>query len=258
MSILKLVKFNLKIEKKKIFLWCISSFIIIFIYMILFPYVQDVAKVEMEMMPEELLKLFGIDSYKDLGNYNNYFESIYNIFIVAISIYAVIYTVNLIEKEEKNKTLEFMYSLSITRNNIIISKILVAIIAITSIIFFSFLSVAICGSINGGDSYNVMEIFKICLNSLLITYVYIAVGIFLGGCYISRADSEIGAGITVVMYLSGVISTMLSEKYEFIKYLSPFEVIKYNDLPTLLTYLVICSILISIGVIRYNKRDFKI
>lgn len=258
MNVLKLLKFNLKIDKKKICVWCLSSFIIIFLYIILFPYVQDVARVEMEMMPKELLQVFGISSYTDLGNFNNYFDSIYNIFVLAISIYSVILATNLVEKEEKNKTIEFLYSLNISRNEIIISKILTVLISIILIITSAFLSTCLCGFINGGETFKIFGIFRTCLNSIFITLFFASIGVFIGGSYLSKSDLELGAGITVFMYLSGVLSIMLGNDFKFLKYISPFEVVKNNNLFIIGIYIVICIILICLGIKNYNKRDFNI
>lgn len=257
-NILRLIKFNLKLDKKKIFMWSISSFAIIFIYMILFPYVQDIAKVEMQMMPEELLQVFGISSYTDFSNFTNYFESVYNMFLLAITIYSVILGVSLVQKEEKNKTIEFLYSLSLTRSNIIISKVVIAVITVICIIVSSFLSTSLAGFINGGTTFNIKEIIDICLNSMFVTFIAISLGIFLSGGYLTKSNTAVGACSIVIMYLCGVLSSMLGDNYEFLKYLSPFEVIKTDNISAISLYLLIAIVLIIIGVKNYSKRDLLI
>lgn len=82
------------------------------------------------MLPKEYLQLMGVEDISQMGNYVTFFGMIFNILIIIMSIYAVTFSMNLILKEEKKKTIEYLYALSVTRKEIYVSKVLVALCAV--------------------------------------------------------------------------------------------------------------------------------
>ena len=55
-NVLKISKFDLKTSRKNLIGWIVAIFGIMFLYMILFNSIQEIAQVEMEVMPVELLE----------------------------------------------------------------------------------------------------------------------------------------------------------------------------------------------------------
>ncbi len=153
MKLLELVKFNLSVNKKQIIGWCIALFSFMFLYMILFPSVKDMAQVKLDAMPQELLQFVGISDMADMGNYVIYFGMIYNLILVAMSIFAVIFTSNLLYNEEKTKTIEFMYSLEVNKYEIYFSKLITSYLAIMLVVIATCSSAIICGYIGGGETF---------------------------------------------------------------------------------------------------------
>lgn len=135
--------FQLKYFVKTIVVWSAVLFGIMSMYMAFFSTMQEMAQVKFEMLPKEYLQLMGVEDISQMGNYVTFFGMIFNILIIIMSIYAVTFSMNLILKEEKNKTIEYLYALSVTRKEIYFSKVLVALCAV----FFVVLSVGIAGII---------------------------------------------------------------------------------------------------------------
>lgn len=129
-SIGRLIGFGLKTNRKKILGWCIAVFLITLIYMTLFPYVKDMAQMKFDTMPKEVMQLMGIEDMSYIGDYSSYFGTIYNLLLIAISVFMATFSVGLIVNEERNKTIEFLYSLEISRSEIFISKLIVSFIAL--------------------------------------------------------------------------------------------------------------------------------
>ena len=88
-------------------MWSAVLFGIMSMYMAFFSTMQEMAQVKFEMLPKEYLQLMGVEDISQMGNYVTFFGMIFNILIIIMSIYAVTFSMNLILKEEKNKTIEY-------------------------------------------------------------------------------------------------------------------------------------------------------
>lgn len=266
MNIMQLTVFQLKTNKKQIIGWSISIFAIMFLYMILFPSVQDMAQIKMEAMPEQLMQLMGMDDFSDMSNYMTYFGMIYNMILIAISIFATVLGAGVIAREEKNKTIEFLYSLEVSRVEIYISKFLTAYIGVIIVIVSAAVSSIMCGLINGGETFILMDIIQIVKCTGVTPFVFLSIGVMIAGITPKVSGASAGSVIVILSYVLGFLSTMVSENLSWFKYLSPFEVLSPEvvvDLTgevmaAMCGYAVIMTIFAIIGGVIYRKRDFQI
>lgn len=265
-NIVQLTIFHLKTNKKQIFGWTISIFAIMFLYMILFPSVQDMAQVKMEAMPEELMQFMGMDDFSDMSNYMSYFAMIYNMILVAISIFATVLGAGILAKEEKNKTIEFLYSMEISRLEIYVSKFLAAYIGVMVVIIGAAVSTIICGMINGGETFILMDLIQMIKGSSITPFVFLTVGTMIAGGTSKISGGSAGSVLVILCYVLGFLSTMVSDNLSWLKYLSPFEVLSPEVaveltgevMATMCGYFVVMVIFAGIGGWIYNKRDFQI
>lgn len=265
-NIMLLTAFQIKTNKKQIIGWSISIFAIMFLYMILFPSVQDMAQIKMDAMPEELMQFMGMDDFTDMSNYMSYFAMIYNMILIAISIFAAVLGAGVIAKEEKNKTIEFLYAMEVSRVEIYISKFLTAYIGVMIVIMCAAISSIICGFINGGETFILMDMITMVKGSAIIPFVFLAVGTMIAGITAKVSGGSAGSVVVIVSYVLGFLSTMVSEELSWFKYLSPFEVLNpevavemsVEVMTAMCGYLVVMIVLVVIGGVIYNKRDFQI
>lgn len=266
MNISRLTIFQLKTNSKLIFGWCISIFAIMFLYMILFPSVQDMAQIKMDAMPEEVMQFMGMDDFSDMSNYISYFGMIYNFILIAISIFATVLGAGIIAKEEKNKTIEFLYSLEVSRSEIYISKLLTAYIGVVLVIISSVVATLICGVINSGETFIVMDIIQIVKGTSITPFVFLAIGGMIAGFTSKVSGGSVGSMCVIVCYVLGFLSTMVSETFSWMKYLSPFEVLNPTEVVEINTEVIACMsvylgvmiLMTVIGGCVYRKRDFDI
>lgn len=264
-NILQLTLFDFKNNRKLIIGWTIALFSLMFLYMILFPYCQDMAQVKMDSMPEELFQFMGMDSMSDLGDFTTYFGMIYNIVLVAISIFAVTFGANCIMHEEKNKTIEFLYALEISRLEIYISKFLMTYISLMIVIMATVCSALICGCINGGETFIFMDVLTIAKLSSLPPFIFLGIGVMLSGISGKISGAMIGSVLVLFSYMCGFVST-LADKLEWFVYLSPFElfsptkdlVLNSELMIQLGMYCFLLILFVVIGAYFYKKRDFHI
>lgn len=260
-NIKNIVKLNLKINKNSIIGWSISMFLIMFLYMILFSSMKDIALAKLEVMPKEMLKLFSMDSLTDMNNYIKYFGMIFNIMLIVISIFAATFSTKLINKEENTKSIEFLNSLNVNRSEIYISKLITAFISVTLVLFSTILAAFISGLINGGDTFLIYDFIKIIKMSSISVYFFLSISFLISGITTRLNISSI---FVLISYMIGYLGVLLEKK--FITYFSPFEsfstkAVLSNTNTTILLlviYFVLMIIFIFIGQKFYKKRDFNI
>lgn len=262
-KIIELVKLQIKLKRKQIFLWTLIISSIMFMYMILFPYLQDLAQIKLDTLPKEMLQLLGTDSFEDLSNYNNYFSMVYKIIIVAVAVFIATFSSNLICDDEKNSTIEFLYSQPISRTEIYLSKVIVGLIAVITISLSVSLVVVVCGLLVGGDTFNFMNIVKALGASSMVLLLFMSIAITFAGISSKYGVSSVSSFIVLFTYMIGYLGVILEDKAEYLKWFSPFDIYSpsniHNQMPLrLLIGLVICILLLSIGLNAYKKRDFNI
>ncbi|MDY4707387.1 MAG: ABC transporter permease subunit [Candidatus Treponema excrementipullorum] len=247
-------------------MWSAVLFGIMSMYMAFFSTMQEMAQVKFEMLPKEYLQLMGVEDISQMGNYVTFFGMIFNILIIIMSIYAVIFSMNLILKEEKNKTIEYLYALSVTRKEIYLSKVLVALCAV----FFVVLSVGIAGIIfgfaSGSDTFSMVDMSAVIKITGTVPFFFAALGLFLSSLTSKYVSSGLGAGIVMLTYMLGYLGKILEGKADFLKYFSPFELLSPTNALALSgeTYgafgviAALTVILLILASIMYKRRDFSL
>ncbi len=264
-SALSVTALSLKNNLKLLMGWGIGSFAVMFLYMILFPSVQDMAKVKMEAMPEELLEFMGMSSFSDMGNFVSYLGIIFGIVILVISVFASVYAGGLINKEEKQKTIEFLYGLSVSRDEIYLGKCIAAYAGVMAVLLMAAISSLICGFINGGETFVLMDAIQIFKITGFSAFIFTGVSLFVAGLTAKVSAGAVSSAVVFVCYVLGYLGTLLGEKAQWLKYISPFETLSStealageNILIKLLIYFIIAAVLTAIGGVFYKKRDFSV
>lgn len=262
-SIVRLIGFGLKTNRKKIFGWCIAIFLITLIYMSLFPYVKDMAQIKFDAMPKEVMQLMGIEDMSYIGDYSSYFGTIYNLLLIAISIFMATFSIGLIVNEERNNTIEFLYSLEISRSEIYISKLLVSFISLILVEIVVVIPAIVCGIAVGGDGFELFDFILAFKIASFTPFVFMAIGFLLGGIS-SKISGGISAMFVLVTYFTGYLSAIIEDKAEWLAYFSPLQLFNSNNAMNadnklyieLGVYLTISAICLITGGILYKKRDF--
>ena len=265
-SVFRLARFDLRNNRKLILGWSVATFAITFLYMILFSSMQEMALAEWDNMPVEVLQFMGITSFNIMNDYNGYFGMMYNLLLIAISIFTTTFSAGIIYKEEKRKSIEFLYSCPVSRIEIYFSKVITAIVALLIVLASLIASAVICGFLNGGDTFIIKEFFQIAIITGFVAVFYMGVALFIGGITARFPVGMISAMVVVFTYLIGYLGELLKEKGEALLYFSPFQIFRPTNalelgsdtVTNLIIYIGIVIILIIIGGVVYRKRDFNI
>ena len=130
---------ELKINFKSFIIWTLVLITLFLVVYLIYPSIMNSENVEMlnEMMkvfPEEVLKAFNMD-ISGIETAYGWLKTEGFVFVLLITgIYSGILGSSILLKEENGKTIEYLNSLPITRNNIILSKITTSLIYIISMI----------------------------------------------------------------------------------------------------------------------------
>ncbi len=261
----RLVGFDLTINRKFILAWSIVIFAIMLMYMSLYGTMQDIARFKFEQMPEQLMDFFNMKDFSAMGTYTGFFALIYNIVIVPVTIFAVIFTAKLVTSEEKSNSVEFLYSMPFSRVEIFLSKIFTSLIAITIVLFAGAIPTVVFGYVHEGSAFDVIKLSSIIKISSFTPYFFGALTALLTG--ISGKITGGTASIFVISsYFLGYLGKLLSGRADWLLYVSPFELFETSKakafstetVTNLAVYFVLLLVFYAMGTYLYRKRDFNL
>ena len=263
---LRITAFDLKTNRKLIIGWFIAIFATMFLYMILFPSVKDMAQFKMEAMPSGILELFGMEDLTVMGNYVGYFGMVYGIVLIAICFFSVTFSAGILGKEEKTRTIEFLYSLTVSRSEIYIAKLFTAFVADLLLIVAVAVATYGCGVISGGATFAPLDLFQILKITSFTVFFFMGLGLMIAGVSNQWGTPATGSMVVIASYLLGYLGTLLNENAAWLKRLSPFEQFSPanalslgNDIRiTLGVYFALWLIFIVVGLVIYRRRDFNV
>lgn len=259
-------KREIKINFKSFIIWLsvlITLFLLVFL---LYPSITGSDNIKsldqmLEVMPKELLIAFNMD----ISSVNTAFGWIktegFVFLLLIIGSYSAILGSSILLKEESDKTIEYLNSLPIKRNDIIISKIIPGIIYITSLVIaigiFNYIGLSLSGS------FDKKQFILLSITPLFSSVVIYFTSMFLA-TFTNKTKKMLGVslGIVMVSYMLQVLST-IAKPAEFLKYFSVFTLSDIRNVminqsinPIMIFITVLLSIIfITLTVIRYNKKE---
>ncbi len=265
-NVFNIFKLNFYTSRKVVFGWSLSIMGIMFLYMILFSSIQDMATMKFEAMPEQLLQFVGMSDMSDLSDFTTYFGMIYTLVLTAMAIFASTFSAGLITKEEKTKSIEFLNSLSVSRAEIYVAKYITATISIGIILTLAVITTIICGLINGGDSFDLFDIISTAKITSFSALFFSGIAFLIAGASSKFGTGGIVSGVVLSSYMIGYLGELLGENGEFLLNLSPFISFSVKNILeagselyiVLAIYIVVYIASLVVGGYLYNKRDLRI
>lgn len=219
----------------------------------------------LDSMPKALLDAFSMQAF-NLTTVEGFFGVMFIYYALMLGIAAVLWGSDIISKEERDKTVEFALTLPVTRSRVITAKVFAALVNCIVLWLVTWgISVAMAQQYEPQQSF--YEFVSLEMRALLILQlVYLAIGVFLGSAMKRyRLVGSTAISILLATYFISVISG-LDERYEFLKYFSPF---KYFDASYLFHEgkMDPLFVILSLGIIvvcvvgaylAYNRRDLYI
>ena len=259
-------KREIKINLKSFIIWTAILIGLLLVVFLVYPSIINSENMEMmdemmKMFPEEMLKAFNMD-ISSIDSAFGWLKTEGFIFILLITgIYSAILGSNILLKEESDKTIEYLNSVSVTRKNIAISKILCGFLYITLMIIiigiFNFIGLSLSGSFNK-KLYILLSITPL-FSSIVIFSVCLFLSTF---THKTKKMFGISLGIVFASYFLNIIAEM-GESTEFLKYISIFTLsdirnvimnVSINPIMVLLA-IIITFIFVTLTIIHYEKKE---
>lgn len=256
---------ELKANTKSMLLWSCAIILLISLCVVkTVPMIQDSPDMLndfLSAMPPVLKGLFGTS---DLSSIRSIFILVFSYVQVLISLHAAILGANILTKEERDHTFEFLYVKGKTRNQIITSKLQAAfIIFILLDIVFSLTSLITVWMISSDPISDILMPLSISLCFTQVIFFSISIALSQSGIALRKVMMVCG-NVTMGCYmLSFVID--LSESLSFLSFLTPFQYFKANDILESgfqIVYLLLSLIIILISLYftyyKHTRKDLSV
>lgn len=259
-------KREMKVNFKSFVIWTVILIGMFLMVYLIYPSIINSDSVKMmdemmEMFPEEILKAFNMD-ISSIDSAYGWLKSEGFIFVLLIiGCYAGIFGSNILLKEENDKTIEYLNSLPISRNAIVVTKALcglIYVILMTVILgIFNYIGLELSGDFDR-KQYILLSITPI-FSSIVIYFVCMFLSTF---THKTKKMLGISLGLVLISYMLQILSTM-ADTTEFLKYFSVFTLADIRNVIldiSINPLMVVISVGISIVffiliIIRYNKKE---
>ena len=203
---------------------------------------------------------FGMDRL-DFGSFIGFYAvECGNILGLGGAFFAALIGISSLAKEEKERTAEFLLTHPVSRVKIItgkISAVLAQILLMNLLIF----AVAVLSAVMIGEEIPWKELSLIHLANLLL-HAELACVCFGISAFLRRGGLGVGLGLAAVLYFLNIIAN-ISEKAEFLKYITPFGYTEAADILTegaldgtlILVGIVFSVLSLVIAYVKYCKKD---
>lgn len=259
-------KREMKVNLKNFIIWTsilIGLFIIVFL---IYPSIVNSDNIKMmdEMMkifPQEMLKAFNMD-ITSIDSAFGWLKTEGFVFVLLITgCYSGILGSNILLKEESDKTIEYLNTLPITRNKIVLNKVFAGLTYIVLMIIIigivNFVGLTLSGEFDK-HQYILLSITPI-FSSVVIYFICMFLSTF---THKTKKMLGISLGIVLISYVLQILSEM-ADATEFLKYFSVFTL---ADIRNVIINIAINPVMIFISaglsimfliltIIRYNKKE---
>lgn len=220
----------------------------------------------MSSLPQGILLAFGLEKISMADIMGFYATKQYTTVTLFGSIYAILLSSTILSKEEADKTIEFLLCKPVTRREIVTAKLL----SIATLIFIFNLLITVIMYVTllavKNQDFNVNVFLLLSLGSLLLHLTFASIGYLVSVLvHNTKSITPLALAIVLVTYFLGIASA-LSDKLDFLKYVSPFKYVDAVDILTQVTikpeYLALMATInilaIALTYSIYQRKDFAV
>lgn len=218
----------------------------------------------LSQIPKSIKAVLGMGDF-DLTKVSGFYGMLYLYLLLMATIHAAMLGANIISKEERDKTTEFLMVKPVSRGKIITSKLLASLFNISVFnIVTLVLSIAIVGKYAADESIT-GKICKLMVGMFILQLMFLSIGT--GMAAASKRPKSAASSATAVLLVSFILSSVIdiNSKLDGLKYITPF---KYFDAEKLMNggfqpvfvilSCVIIAAMICVTYVFYKKRDLNV
>lgn len=216
-------------------------------------------------MPSTLKAVLGFGNF-DMTKASGFYGMLFLYLVIMVTIHAVMLGANIISKEERDKTTEFLMVKPVSRTRVITAKLLAALVNIIILNLLTLvLSIAIVGKYSNGEAIT-GEIQILMVGMLILQLVFLFIGTGIASVSKNpKISSSIATTVLMVAFILSVIID-LNDKLEALKYFTPFKYFTAGSMmyggglePVFVGLsFVIIAFMATVTYVFYRKRDLKV
>lgn len=224
----------------------------------------DVLKL-LDSLPKSVQVIFGLSGF-NLQTTKGYFGVIYYFTALMLAVHAVLAATDLVSKEERDRTSEFVFVRPVTRARVLTGKLLAGLTAVLLLNAATWgLSVALLREY-GGAGQDVGYLPVAMLGLLGIQLFFFALGALVSGVNgRPKSSGSIATAFLLLTYLASVL-TQFSDQLAFLKHFSPFsffdahQILADNSVDPLYGAITggLVVVMVWIGYFSYGRRDLAV
>lgn len=219
----------------------------------------------MSQVPKSIRAVLGIGDF-DLTKATGFYGMLFLYLLIMVTIHAAMLGANIIAKEERDKTVEFLMVKPVSRSGIITAKLLAALanVIILNIVTLA-LSISIVGQYGKGESIT-GEILILMVGMFILQLVFLFIGT--GVAAVSRNPHVSATAATTVLLVTFILSAVIdmNSSLEGLKYITPFKYFEAENMmygggidPVfIILSLAIIAVLAGVTYVFYTKRDLNV
>lgn len=259
---------EMRAHTKSLIIWCIGIFLMIASSMVKYEGLSASGQSMNEIlaqMPKSLQSIMGTGGF-DVTKISGYYGVIFVYLVLMATIHAAMLGASIISKEERDKTSEFIFVKPVSREKIITSKLIAALV---NIIIFNVVtlisSITMVRYYGKGEDIN-NDILKLMVGMFILQIIFLLIGTAISALSKRpKISISITTGILLVMFILS-IAIDINSSLEPLKY---FTFFKYFEAKSLMfggefqIIFIILSILIMatcsfVTYVFYRKKDLNI
>jgi ABC-2 type transport system permease protein len=260
---------EIKASRKSFILWTIGMLLMVVSGMSKYAGMSDSGQSMNELMadlPQSMQAIMGTGVF-DLSKASGYYGVLYLYILLIATLHAVLLGANIISKEERDKTSEFLYVKPLSRRKIILAKLAAAFTSIILLNLLTFISSLLSVSLYSNGEVGITgEVTLLMIGMLLLQILFMAIGSGISAVIETpKRATSIGTSILLFSFLLSIVID-LKEDLDFLSYLTPF---KYFDAKTMMygggfdlvfvtLSIAIIIVFLSITFIFFQHRDLKV
>ena len=259
-----IVKHELRQGRTALIIWTASIGFLMAICLFLFPEMKSQMEEVNEMFASmgSFTAAFGMDrlNFGELSGF--YAIECGNILGLGGAFFAALTAVNVLAKEEKDRTAEFLLTHPVCRGRVLAEKLCAVLAQITAMnAVLLALSLGCMAAIGEDIPWRTVLLLHLGYFLLQTELAGVCFGI---SAFIRRSGPGIGLGLAAAMYFLNLISN-LSSSAEFLRYVTPFaycegaDIISSGELDTALVLLGLgyAVAAAAAGCLHYTRKDIR-
>lgn len=264
---MNIIKHELRSNRKSLLIWSVCLMLLVFLMFSEFTayYNNPEMAAILDSIPPSILEAFGMWG-ANLTTVSGFVSVMALYFNILLGIFAVLFGSNIIAKEERDKTVEFLMTMPVSRERIIACKLVVGVIHCFTLVFVTGVTLFMATWPYSPDNVFYHFLLLMLFSIFMVQLIFLSFGFLLASVMKRfKLSSSVSVGVIICTYLLSVIMA-LHDSLDFLKYVTPFKYFEANKLLTEMgfssVYLLISIILILLALIGafrvYPKRDLQI